>query len=215
MLFVYIHRVQKRDVSLWSKLSQSLHETLLILRHTAESNPPSPTSSFTCSCLKSKNKSSLPLSPCSCPKTFLSLEIIPGTRKKKRIQTILCGGGTKLEPCVASFKASCCSEHHHLPSTHRPDLEMFCCVFLFVQTSEEVTEKMTGLQVPMERDNRFTMPLGESVSRLPKFLDYRKKGMVTSVKNQVRHPLVPVHSHAAKTPQSGSISVFVSSSQEL
>nr|XP_046255797.1 cathepsin K [Scatophagus argus] len=51
-------------------------------------------------------------------------------------------------------------------------------------TSEEVSEKMTGLQVPMTHERSFTMALDDSVSRLPKAVDYRKKGMVTSVKNQ-------------------------------
>uniref|UniRef100_A0A1A7WES0 Cystein proteinase inhibitor protein salarin n=1 Tax=Iconisemion striatum TaxID=60296 RepID=A0A1A7WES0_9TELE len=51
-------------------------------------------------------------------------------------------------------------------------------------TSEEVVEKMTGLLVPMNREQSFTMMLNESVSKLPKSIDYRKKGMVSSVKNQ-------------------------------
>lgn len=62
-------------------LKPSLHEILFILCHPAESNPPSAISSFTSSCLKSKNKSPLLLFSCSCPKTFLSLEIIPGTEE--------------------------------------------------------------------------------------------------------------------------------------
>uniref|UniRef100_A0A3P8VNZ3 Cathepsin K n=1 Tax=Cynoglossus semilaevis TaxID=244447 RepID=A0A3P8VNZ3_CYNSE len=51
-------------------------------------------------------------------------------------------------------------------------------------TSEEVVEKMTGLQVPLNRDYTFTLALDDRVSKLPKTIDYRKKGMVTSVKNQ-------------------------------
>lgn len=55
-----------------------------------------------------------------------------------------------------------------------------------MQTSEEVSEKMTGLQVPVNRERSFTMDLDDRVTRLPKTVDYRKKGMVTAVKNQVR-----------------------------
>lgn len=55
-----------------------------------------------------------------------------------------------------------------------------------MQTSEEVSLKMTGLQVPLTREPAFTMDLDGKVNKLPKFLDYRKKGMVTPVKNQVR-----------------------------
>ncbi|KAM7382909.1 hypothetical protein PAMP_002604 [Pampus punctatissimus] len=51
-------------------------------------------------------------------------------------------------------------------------------------TSEEVVEKMTGLQVPMNSERSFTMALDDKVTRLPKSVDYRKKGMVTPVKNQ-------------------------------
>ncbi|XP_053182262.1 cathepsin K-like [Scomber japonicus] len=51
-------------------------------------------------------------------------------------------------------------------------------------TSEEVVEKMTGLQVPMNSDRSFTMSLDDKVSKLPKSIDYRRKGMVTPVKNQ-------------------------------
>ena len=55
-----------------------------------------------------------------------------------------------------------------------------------MQTSEEVVEKMTGLQVPENSERSFTMALDDKVSKIPKSVDYRKKGMVTPVKNQVR-----------------------------
>ncbi|CAN9514429.1 unnamed protein product [Ophioblennius macclurei] len=49
-------------------------------------------------------------------------------------------------------------------------------------TSEEVLEKMAGLRVP---DNRnFTSDLDYNNVQIPKSLDYRKKNMVTAVKNQ-------------------------------
>ncbi|KAM9309803.1 cathepsin K [Pholidichthys leucotaenia] len=51
-------------------------------------------------------------------------------------------------------------------------------------TSEEVAEKMTGLQVPMSRDGSFTVALDGRLSRIPKSVDYRKKGMVSPVKDQ-------------------------------
>ncbi|KAM6910416.1 uncharacterized protein FYW49_012343 [Xenentodon cancila] len=51
-------------------------------------------------------------------------------------------------------------------------------------TSEEVVEKMTGLQIPMNHERSFTMSLNDEVQKIPKSVDYRKKGMVTSVKNQ-------------------------------
>ncbi|KAM9852038.1 uncharacterized protein ACBR49_005144 [Aulostomus maculatus] len=50
-------------------------------------------------------------------------------------------------------------------------------------TSEEVVEKMTGLEAPMNRQRSFTMALDHS-AYLPKALDYRKKGLVTPVKDQ-------------------------------
>lgn len=44
---------------------------------------------------------------------------------------------------------------------------------------------MTGLLVPLD-DRRNVMTLNNSIQRLPKHLDYRKKGFVTAVKDQVR-----------------------------
>lgn len=46
---------------------------------------------------------------------------------------------------------------------------------------------MTGLLVPMVDQRNATMALNGSVQRLPRNLDYRKKGAVTAVKDQVRH----------------------------
>ncbi|TWW79769.1 cathepsin K [Takifugu flavidus] len=51
-------------------------------------------------------------------------------------------------------------------------------------TSEEVLEKMTGLLVPLNDQRNVTMALSNSIERLPKHLDYRKKGIVTAVKDQ-------------------------------
>ncbi|XP_069505841.1 cathepsin K-like [Ambystoma mexicanum] len=50
-------------------------------------------------------------------------------------------------------------------------------------TSEEVVSKMTGLRVPLERQNNNTwVPNYEG--RVPDYVDYRKKGYVTPVQDQ-------------------------------
>lgn len=49
-----------------------------------------------------------------------------------------------------------------------------------------------GLQVPLNRDRGNTFVPDNTVERLPKSIDYRKKGMVTPVKNQVRLLRVPL-----------------------
>ncbi|XP_029959711.1 cathepsin K [Salarias fasciatus] len=49
-------------------------------------------------------------------------------------------------------------------------------------TSEEVVDKMTGLQIPINRN--YTVDLDHQRVHIPKSIDYRKKKMVTSVKNQ-------------------------------
>lgn len=98
-------------------------------------------------------------------------------------------------------------------------LELSCwkCVHLLssfsIQTSEEVYEKMTGLIVPMDSVRNATMALNTSVHHMPRSLDYRKKGWVTSVKNQVSHLVLiasnqRVRLHLLFSPQSSqSISV--------
>lgn len=52
-------------------------------------------------------------------------------------------------------------------------------------TTEEVADRLTGLQVPVNRDKSYTISPDNSQVWLPKSIDYRKKGMVTSVKNQL------------------------------
>lgn len=64
--------------------------------------------------------------------------------------------------------------------------EVTLSLSLLTQTSEEMVEKMTGLQLPLNLERSFTMALDDKVSKIPKSVDYRKKGMVTPVKNQVR-----------------------------
>ena len=44
---------------------------------------------------------------------------------------------------------------------------------------------MMGLLVPLNRDRTFTAAFDDKLEKLPKSIDYRKKGMVSSVKNQV------------------------------
>ncbi|XP_034030269.1 cathepsin K [Thalassophryne amazonica] len=52
-------------------------------------------------------------------------------------------------------------------------------------TSEEVVEKMTGLLIPTNPESGLnTMHINTTVQKLPKSIDYRKKGLVTSVKDQ-------------------------------
>ncbi|KAK0151372.1 Cathepsin K [Merluccius polli] len=51
-------------------------------------------------------------------------------------------------------------------------------------TSEEVSERMMGLLMPLNRDRTFTAAFDDKLVKLPKSIDYRKKGMVTPVKDQ-------------------------------
>ncbi|KAM6967341.1 cathepsin K [Aplochiton taeniatus] len=51
-------------------------------------------------------------------------------------------------------------------------------------TSEEVFQKMTGLQVPTNRNHSHIVITDINLEKIPKWIDYRKEGMVTAVKNQ-------------------------------
>ncbi|XP_030637183.1 cathepsin K [Chanos chanos] len=51
-------------------------------------------------------------------------------------------------------------------------------------TSEEVALKLAGLMLPLNKDRNNTYIPEDSLKRLPKSIDYRKLGYVTSVKNQ-------------------------------
>lgn len=74
----------------------------------------------------------------------------------------------------------------------------FCPILISLQTLEEVAENVMGLQVPMDRDSTNTFVPGDTMGKLPKSIDYRKLGYVTSVKNQVRKllniPVIFLHS---------------------
>lgn len=50
---------------------------------------------------------------------------------------------------------------------------------------------MTGLLVPMVDRRNATMALNNSLQKLPRSLDYRRKGFVTAVKDQVRRSSHP------------------------
>lgn len=57
---------------------------------------------------------------------------------------------------------------------------------LLPQTSEEVVRTMTGLKVPQSRPHRNeTLYIPDWTDRAPAAVDWRRKGYVTPVKNQV------------------------------
>lgn len=115
-------------------LNPSLHEILFILHHSAESNPLSPISSFTCSCLKSKNISPLPLFSCSCPKTLLSQDY---SRNQVKFHPVYCQGGTTCNP-LTSAPFDPCSFLITKLSLKERNSEMCCHMLTFVSIHTDV-----------------------------------------------------------------------------